>query len=131
VVNAADNPASTPAATLLAAACGSPQLVTALPPLTPCGAACFCLTRARISGGVLTITGHGLKGVAKVEVNATGCNPGSGTNVPLGNATKTDTKITVPFGGNFTQGTNVILSSPLGPSSSCSSPCTTASACPF
>jgi hypothetical protein len=89
------------------------------------------LTRARISGGVLTITGHGLKGVAKVEVNANGCNPGSGTDVPLGAATKTDTKITVPFGGNFTVGTNVILSSPLGPSSSCSSPCTTASACPF
>jgi hypothetical protein len=127
-VNAADNPTSNPAAMLLAADCGNTHLVTAaaIPPERPCGAACFCLQSFRVRAGVLTITGLGLKGVKLVEFNATcATDPGMGNEVALPpspmdtNFTQSDTTITLTLPAG-TAGTHIILSSPAGPSSSCS-----------
>lgn len=124
--------------------CGTAGVITIAIVLKPCqGEECFCLNDAKIKNNTLTINGEhfgtGSKGVTRVEVNATSCDPGSGT--VINNFTKTATKITAPFVGSFTVGRFVILSNPgpdgtpntgddVGPSSSCSLACTSATECP-
>lgn len=112
-VNAADNPASTPAATLLAASCGTPVLIPAslIPNLRPCVGACFCIARLRQRTSTLTIVGEGLKGVTRVEVNAPGCDPNTGTGVAF-TVNDAGTQITVSPAPQLTPGLFTILSNP-------------------
>jgi hypothetical protein len=121
-VNVAGFPPATsnPAPTITNADCNSPDLVIppALISLLPCGQGCFCLERFSLKQGVLSIFGQGLKGVSKLEVNASSCNPGTGTTLVI-NSPKTDTKITANFAGTLTSGKFIVLSNPAGPSSSC------------
>jgi hypothetical protein len=130
------DPTSTPAAVALpGAACGVLAIFNPIPNKLPCGADCFCLEQARIRtvGGVqtLTIRGQGLKGVDRIDLNAPDCDPLGGTGITVF-TTQTDTQITVsPFAGPlFALGSHVVLSTPAGPSSSCSSPCTSTTQCP-
>jgi hypothetical protein len=107
----------------------TPGVITLSILLKPCGGDCFCLQSAKLKNGILTITGHGLKGVTQVDMNANSCNPGAGSAAAI--LTKSDTQITAtPSAATFTVGSHVILSTPGGPSSSCSDPCGSGTSCP-
>lgn len=119
VVNAADDPQAIPGYTSKSASCGTAKLVTAVPSLLPCQGGCFCLEKISVRNGVLTIRGAGLKGVDRVEFH-TDCNPTNSGGVVKANFTSvSDTKITLTLPAPFS-GQHVVLTNPIGPSSSCS-----------
>jgi hypothetical protein len=118
IVNAGDNPAANPPATLLAASCGVPNAVKTVPILLPCGG-CFCIDDISVRNNVLTIRGAGLEGVERVEF-PTDCNPAFvGGVLKAQFLTLSDTRITLTLPANVS-GKHVVLSNSVGPSSSCS-----------
>jgi len=118
VVNAGDNPAANPPATLLAADCGNPNAVKTVPILLPC-AGCFCLDRISVRDNVLTIRGQNLSAVERVEF-PTDCDPTfAGGVLKAQFLTVSDTRITLTLPANVS-GKHVVLSNSFGPSSSCS-----------